>query len=425
MVVDIKKIERVQYILHVCLHAYSAVGERESQRSMSLPTRLAARSLRRSVPVAIRRNHLGGGGVVRHYWRKSRQDEEFAHGFIAVVLFGTTVVSYSISSLFSSTRCEEEEEDVCFSSSDPILLPSDEEDLELNIRLVPIPFKNESEVQDESSCFNRSVRALKSTMEVAAVEQQAMATSADGTSNEKEQAEERVKTLPPHVIDRANNMVTTQKMYFYRTSQINSDMADKFVLLAGPSSEDLGGDVAHLLGVPVSQMTIGKFPDGESRIQLKESVRGKQVYIINSTTSSDAIMELLILIPTLRRASAKNVTAVIPYYGYARQDERRLRGKREPIAAADMARMLEQVGVDHLICMDLHNDTLRGFFSPTCPVEVRPKDAVSMSTLWSRPSDSFVFSSVCSISCQHQSPPRTFTKSSVHCRLPREKTIPA
>lgn len=243
----------------------------------------------------------------------------------------------------TSTLCEhdaegippnqEEELPVYASSSDPILFPMEGEDefslSEISFR--PIPFRKQAELADESSTFNRSVRAFGTSMD-STVESfvptsssgPPLATSGTDSSPSRHKPVldtplERVESLQQLHGSAANgaasNSVTTKRMYFYRTGQLESEKKQKFVLLAGPSSSDLGGDIGHLLGVPVSKMDVSKFVDGETAVQLQVSVRGKHVYIVNSTTSTDAIMELLLLATALRRASARKITAIIPYYG--------------------------------------------------------------------------------------------------------------
>jgi ribose-phosphate pyrophosphokinase len=125
-------------------------------------------------------------------------------------------------------------------------------------------------------------------------------------------------------------------------------------IFTGNSNPALAKDIADQLGTSLGKITVNKFADGEVNVMVNENVRGKDVYIIQPTSPpvNETLMELLLMISTMRRASARKITAVIPYYGYARQD--RKMQARVPISAADVARLLEAMGVDRVIAVDLH-----------------------------------------------------------------------
>src|SRR5690625_2680393 len=128
------------------------------------------------------------------------------------------------------------------------------------------------------------------------------------------------------------------------------------------SNKELAEEIAEHIGVPLGECTVTKFSDGETQINIEESVRGCDVYVIQSTSEpvNENIMELLILIDALTRASARSVNIVMPYYGYARQD--RKARSREPITSKLVANLLETTGADRVVTLDLHAPQLQGFF---------------------------------------------------------------
>jgi len=140
-------------------------------------------------------------------------------------------------------------------------------------------------------------------------------------------------------------------------------------LITGNANSELASEIAARLGVPLTPAKIARFPDGEVSIQILENVRNSDVYIIQPTCPpvNDNLMELLLCASAVRRAAAARVTAVVPYYGYARQD--RKERSRVPISAADVAKMMEAMGVDRVCCVDLHCGQIQGFFGPRTPVD--------------------------------------------------------
>jgi ribose-phosphate pyrophosphokinase len=147
---------------------------------------------------------------------------------------------------------------------------------------------------------------------------------------------------------------------------------DDIILFSGNANPKLAQDVAEHLNICLGKANVGSFNDGEIQIQIQESVRGKNVYILQPTCTSfdqsvnDHVMELYLLTRTMKRASSSNITAIIPYFGYARQD--RKTESRVPISAADIALMLEEGGVDRVVTIDLHSGQMQGFFR-NCPVD--------------------------------------------------------
>ncbi|MBE0464556.1 MAG: ribose-phosphate pyrophosphokinase [Halomonadaceae bacterium] len=137
----------------------------------------------------------------------------------------------------------------------------------------------------------------------------------------------------------------------------------KLMVFTGNANPELAQKIAESLDSRMGNATVGQFSDGEIAVEINENVRGKDVFILQSTCAptNDNLMELILMVDALRRASATRITAVVPYFGYARQD-RRVRSARVPISAKVVADMMVKAGVDRVMTMDLHADQIQGFF---------------------------------------------------------------
>src|SRR5438105_7761837 len=161
------------------------------------------------------------------------------------------------------------------------------------------------------------------------------------------------------------------------------------VLFTGNANPALAQEIATHLGIELGKAKIGRFSDGEMDIEIYQNVRARDIFIVQPTCAptNENLMELCIMVDALKPASARRVTAVIPYFGYARQD-RRPRSTRVPISAKVVANMLEAVGVERLLTMDLHSDQIQGFFN--IPVDNIYASPVLLSDLQSKRYDDLV-----------------------------------
>ncbi|WP_343293054.1 ribose-phosphate pyrophosphokinase [Vandammella animalimorsus] len=136
-----------------------------------------------------------------------------------------------------------------------------------------------------------------------------------------------------------------------------------FMLFTGNANPSLAKEIAEHLGTSLGAAHVGRFSDGEVTVEIRQNVRARDVFVVQPTCAptNDSLMELLIMVDALKRASAERISAVIPYFGYARQD-RRPRSTRVPISAKVVANLLQTVGVARVLTMDLHADQIQGFF---------------------------------------------------------------
>ena len=159
---------------------------------------------------------------------------------------------------------------------------------------------------------------------------------------------------------------------------------DSLMVFTGNANPKLAADVARHLKIELGQAIVGRFSDGEVMVELLENVRGKDVFVLQSTCAptNDSLMEIMVMVDALKRASAGRITAALPYFGYSRQD-RRPRSARVAITAKVVADMLSGAGVDRVLTMDLHSDQIQGFFdipvdnvyaSPILLADVRKHD---------------------------------------------------
>ena len=166
-------------------------------------------------------------------------------------------------------------------------------------------------------------------------------------------------------------------------------MISDTVLFTGNANPALAQEIATNLGITLGKASVGRFSDGETTVEIQQNVRGREVFVLQSTCAptNDNLMELLVMVDALKRASAQRITAVIPYFGYARQD-RRPRSTRVPISARVVADLLETVGVNRVLTMDLHADQIEGFFN--IPVDNIYASPVLLSDLQAKKYDDLV-----------------------------------
>ena len=167
------------------------------------------------------------------------------------------------------------------------------------------------------------------------------------------------------------------------------DSSAQLMLFSGSANPPLAQDIANYLHLPLGKLHLGRFSDGEVQIEILENVRGKDVFVIQPTNAptDEHIMELLMLLDAFKRASAGRITAVVPYFGYARQD-RRPRSARVPISAKVVADMIGECGAHRVLTVDLHADQIQGFFD--IPVDNVYASPVLLGDIWRQKYDNLI-----------------------------------